>query len=117
MGFALRHVADLEIAFAEFLRGLRPGGQVLLLAVTRPRSAIARLLVRRSLRRVVPLVVRVTTRSSQTGLLMKYYWDTITACVPAVTIVAVMRESGFVDVGRQAYGGILREYVGRKPAG
>jgi demethylmenaquinone methyltransferase/2-methoxy-6-polyprenyl-1,4-benzoquinol methylase len=46
---------------------------------------------------------------------MKYYWDTIAECVPAETIVAVMRESGFVDVGRRVYGGILSEYVGRKP--
>jgi demethylmenaquinone methyltransferase/2-methoxy-6-polyprenyl-1,4-benzoquinol methylase len=115
MGFALRHVAHLEVAFAEFLRVLKPGGQVLLLEVTRPRSAIVRLLVRLYLQRVVPLVVRVTTRSNQTGLLMKYYWDTIAECVPAETIVAVMRESGFVDVGRRVYGGILSEYVGRKP--
>ena len=47
---------------------------------------------------------------------MKYYWDTIDECVPAETILAVMRESGFVDVNRNVYGGVLSEYVGRKPA-
>ena len=116
MGFALRHVADLEIAFAECLRVLRPGGQVLLLEVTRPRSTAVRILVRLYLERVVPLVMRVTGRSGQAGLLMKYYWATIAECVSAETILAVMRESGFVDVDRKVFGGILSEYVGRKPA-
>jgi len=116
MGFALRHVADLEVAFAECLRVLRPGGQALLLEVTRPRPTAVRILLRLYLQRVVPLVMRMTTRSGQPGLLMKYYWDTIAECVPAETILAVMRESGFVDVDRKVYGGMLSEYVGRKPA-
>lgn len=116
MGFALRHVADLEIAFAECLRVLKPGGQVLLLEVTRPRSTAVRILVRLYLERVVPLVMRATGRSGQAGLLMKYYWATIAECVPAETILAVMRESGFVDVDRKVLGGMLSEYVGRKPA-
>ena len=116
MGFALRHVADLEVAFAECLRVLKPGGQVLLLEVTRPRSTAVRALVRVYLERVVPLVMRATGRRGETGLLMKYYWATIAGCVPAETIVAVMRESGFVDVDRKVFGGVLSEYVGRKPA-
>ena len=28
MGYALRHVGDLNLAFAEYLRVLRPGGRV-----------------------------------------------------------------------------------------
>jgi demethylmenaquinone methyltransferase/2-methoxy-6-polyprenyl-1,4-benzoquinol methylase len=116
MGFALRHVGDLEIAFAECLRVLKPGGRVLLLEVTRPRSAAVRTLVRLYVRRVVPLILRLTTRSSQPGLLMKYYWDTIAECVPAETILDVMRDAGFVEVDRKLSGGILSEYVGSKPA-
>ena len=39
MGYALRHVSDLHVAFREYRRVLRPGGIVLLLEVSRPRSA------------------------------------------------------------------------------
>jgi demethylmenaquinone methyltransferase/2-methoxy-6-polyprenyl-1,4-benzoquinol methylase len=115
MGFALRHVADLEVAFGEYLRVLKPGGRVLLLEVTRPRSAVGRSLVRVYLRQIMPLVMRLTTRSAQPGLLMKYYWDTIAECVPPETILAVMRGSGFVQVDRKVFGGIFSEYVGTKP--
>lgn len=115
MGFALRHVADLEVAFGEYLRVLKPGGRVLLLEITRPRSAVGRWLVRLYLHRVMPLVMRLTTRSAQPGLLMKYYWDTIAECVPPETILEVMRDRGFVQVGRRLFGGIFSEYVGTKP--
>src|SRR5262249_27965631 len=36
MGFALRHVADLDGAFQEYRRVLKPGGRVLLLELSRP---------------------------------------------------------------------------------
>lgn len=114
MGFALRHVADLEVAFAEYLRVLKPGGRVLLLEVTRPRTAFGRAVMRVYLKQVIPAVMKVTTRSDQPGLLMKYYWDTIAECVPPETILEAMRASGFVDVGRKVFGGIFSEYVGAK---
>jgi demethylmenaquinone methyltransferase/2-methoxy-6-polyprenyl-1,4-benzoquinol methylase len=42
MGYALRHVADLGVAFAEYRRVLRPGGRVLLLEIGRPEGRVAR---------------------------------------------------------------------------
>ena len=41
MGYALRHVADLEAAFAEYYRVLRPGGVVVLLEIARPTSRLS----------------------------------------------------------------------------
>jgi demethylmenaquinone methyltransferase/2-methoxy-6-polyprenyl-1,4-benzoquinol methylase len=115
MGFALRHVATLETAFAEYRRVLKPGGRLLLLEVSRPRSAAIRWLIRVYFQRVLPGLIRIATRNPDAPLLMEYYWDTIAECVPPETILAALRQSGFVDVEHRLLAGCLSEYVARKP--
>jgi demethylmenaquinone methyltransferase/2-methoxy-6-polyprenyl-1,4-benzoquinol methylase len=115
MGFALRHVEDLEIAFREYRRVLKPGGRVLLLEVSRPRSRVMRWVIRNHFQRVLPWLTRITTRSEPAELLMKFYWDTIDQCVPPETILDVLRRSGFVDVKRRVYCDFMSEYVAAKP--
>lgn len=117
MGFALRHVTDLGVAFREYLRVLRPGGRILLLEVSRPASRVVRGMVRTYLQRVLPLIMRVTTGSPPAELLMKYYWDTIDRCVPPETILEVLGRTGFVQVRRHVLAGVLSEYVGEKQRG
>jgi len=115
MGFALRHVPDLEAAFGEYRRVLRPGGRLLLLEVSRPPSPLPRWLIRVHFQHVLPLMTRISTRSEPAELLMKYYWDTIDRCVPPETILDVLRRSGYVDVERRVFFGFLSEYVAAKP--
>src|SRR5688572_32972422 len=115
MGFALRHVATLETAFAEYRRVLKPGGRVLLLEVSRPRSAVTRWVIRVYFQRVLPRLIRLATRNPDARLLMKYYWDTIDECVPPAMILAALRQSGFVEVHYRVVGGCLSEYVAVKP--
>jgi demethylmenaquinone methyltransferase/2-methoxy-6-polyprenyl-1,4-benzoquinol methylase len=115
MGFALRHVEDLEIAFSEYRRVLKPGGRVLLLEVSRPRSRVMRWVIRNHFQRILPWLTRDTTRSEPAELLMKFYWDTIDRCVPPETILDVLRRNGFVDVKRRVYCGFMSEYVAAKP--
>ena len=115
MGFALRHVADLEVAFREYRRVLRPGGCLLLLEVSRPSSPVSRRLVQVHLQRVLPLLARISTRSEPPQLLMRYYWDTIDRCVPPATILETMRRAGFADIERRGFFGFLNEYVAAKP--
>jgi demethylmenaquinone methyltransferase/2-methoxy-6-polyprenyl-1,4-benzoquinol methylase len=115
MGFALRHVATLETAFAEYRRVLKPGGRLLLLEVSRPRSAVTRWAMRVYLQEVMPRLIRVATRNPHAPLLMEYYWDTIAECVPHATILAALRQTGFVDVEHRMIGGCFSEYLARKP--
>ena len=115
MGFALRHVATLETAFAEYRRVLKPGGRVLLLEVSRPRSAMTRWVMRVYFQRLLPRLIRIATRDPHAPLLMEYYWDTIAECVPHATILAALRQTGFVAVEHRMFGGCISEYVARKP--
>ena len=115
MGYALRHVADLGAAFAEYARVLRPGGRVMLLEITRPGGRLGRAILRFYMGTLVPLVTRWMQRSLHSETLMRYYWDTIDQCVRPETILASLRAAGFTDVRRDISFGIFSEYTGRKP--
>jgi demethylmenaquinone methyltransferase/2-methoxy-6-polyprenyl-1,4-benzoquinol methylase len=111
MGYALRHVPDLENAFREYHRVLRPGGRVLLLEITAPASRVGRALCALYLARVVPALTRIATGSADAEALTRYYWDTIVECVPPAVILAALRAAGFSDAQRRTFGPLLSEYV------
>ncbi|MEP6608054.1 MAG: class I SAM-dependent methyltransferase [Burkholderiaceae bacterium] len=115
MGYALRHVADLHAVFTEFFRVLRPGGRACVLEITRPRSVFAMRALRVYMRTIVPALARVVGRSRDMPQLMRYYWDSIEACVPPQEVVEQMRAAGFASVTRHVVLGIFSEYVGVKP--
>jgi len=117
MGYALRHVNDIDAAAREYFRVLKPGGRVCLLEITRPRSRVALFALRVYMKGVVPLLTRLLTRRAETVKLMEYYWDTIAACVPPETILAALTRAGFSAVRRHTELGIFSEYVGAKPVG
>jgi demethylmenaquinone methyltransferase / 2-methoxy-6-polyprenyl-1,4-benzoquinol methylase len=116
MGFALRHVSDIAAVFAEYFRVLRPGGRVCILEITRPEGALARAALKAYMRGIVPLVARVVGRRDETAILMRYYWDTIEACVPPAAVTAALTAAGFEDVDRYVELGIFSEYRARRPA-
>ena len=116
MGYALRHVTDLGVAFRECRRVLKPGGRLLVLEISLPNSGAGQRVFRVYFERVLPLLTRISTRSAQAELLMKYYWDTIAHCVPSDRIIDVLNTSGFTGVTRRVRGGMLNEYVALKPA-
>jgi demethylmenaquinone methyltransferase/2-methoxy-6-polyprenyl-1,4-benzoquinol methylase len=119
MGFALRHVSDLAVVFAEFLRVLRPGGRVCILEIVRPASRLGLHALRLYMRHGIPWLARLTGRTAggapDTHTLWRYYWDSIEACVPPTRVMAALQDAGFVDVTQHLELGIFSEYVGRKP--
>jgi len=115
MGYALRHVSDLAVAFREFFRVLQPGGTVLILEITRPAGRIGRALLKAYLRGVVPALTRLVAHSADMPVLMRYYWDTIEACVPPESVLGTLAHAGFGDVRRSVELGFLSEYRATKP--
>jgi demethylmenaquinone methyltransferase/2-methoxy-6-polyprenyl-1,4-benzoquinol methylase len=114
MGYALRHIDDLHVAFAEFRRVLRPGGRLLLLEITRPEGTLGRLALKAYMRTWVPLAARWVSRSGEkTSRLWRYYWDTIEACVEPAQVQAALAGAGLVDVRRHLELGLFSEYTAR----
>ncbi len=116
MGFALRHVEDLATAFAEFHRVLKPGGRACVLEITRPQSGWARAMQKVYMRRVVPWMAARLASHRDTPELMRYYYDTIEACVAPEVVMAALRLAGFAEVVRNVEMGIFSAYGARKPA-
>jgi demethylmenaquinone methyltransferase/2-methoxy-6-polyprenyl-1,4-benzoquinol methylase len=46
---------------------------------------------------------------------MRYYWETIDACVPAEKIMEILARTGFTGIERKVWGTIQTEYVASKP--
>ena len=115
MGYALRHVEDLNLLFREFHRVLKPGGRVLILEITRPESRLGFAIGAFYMDRVLPAVTRLLTRNEDAGRLLKFYWATIAECVPPDTILAALSAAGLTEVRRLKTGSMLSDYSGSKP--
>jgi demethylmenaquinone methyltransferase/2-methoxy-6-polyprenyl-1,4-benzoquinol methylase len=116
MGYALRHVSDLQVAFGEFFRVLRPGGRLCLLEITPPNGTLSRALLKAYLHGFVTAVAAMISRHRDMPDLMRYHWDTIAACVPPAAIISALTGAGFVDVERRVELRIFSEYRARKGA-
>ena len=115
MGFALRHVADLDALFAEIHRVLRPGGKACVLELTRPASPMVASPLRVFMTGVVPAIARLRRRHEHARALMQFFWDTIDACVPPESVLAALGRAGFPGPKRTVSLGMFSDYTGRKP--
>jgi demethylmenaquinone methyltransferase/2-methoxy-6-polyprenyl-1,4-benzoquinol methylase len=114
MGYALRHVTSLEEAFGEYHRVLKPGGQLLILEVTKPQGRIGAFLFRAYFGRLYPFLTRLFTRSRVASDMMAYYWETMDACVPPAAVLESLRSAGFTSAKRAGLLGLFSEYTAVK---
>ena len=110
MGYALRHVTTLERAFYEYHRVLAKGGKVLLLEITKPSSRIGTAVLKVYFKGLYPWLARLFTGSKDAEDLLKYYWETIEACVRPALILEALSGAGFKQVKRDSLFGMLSEY-------
>ncbi|HJU72010.1 MAG TPA: class I SAM-dependent methyltransferase [Paucimonas sp.] len=110
MGYALRHISDLSVAFAEFHRVLKPGGRLCILEITCPEKPFRKMLLKAYIKGVVPTLARLASRSGNTSLLWRYYWDTIEACAAPASVMHTLKNAGFANVDRYLELGVFSEY-------
>ncbi|MES2955513.1 MAG: class I SAM-dependent methyltransferase [Pseudomonadota bacterium] len=115
MGYALRHISDLSVAFEEFQRVLKPGGRLCILEITQAKSAPGRWLLKTYMRSVIPLLTRIVSRQKSTATIWRYYWDSIEACVPPQQVMATLGAAGLVQVRQHLEVGVFSEYQAIKP--
>ncbi len=110
MGYALRHVITLDQAFREYHRVLATGGKVLLLEITKPANRVGAAVLGAYFMRLYAWLARRFTGSVAAQDLVKYYWETIDACVRPELILETLRQTGFSQVKRDSRLGMLSEY-------
>jgi demethylmenaquinone methyltransferase/2-methoxy-6-polyprenyl-1,4-benzoquinol methylase len=114
MGYALRHVTSLEQTFREFDRVLKPNGKLLILEVTKPNGWLGSRLFRLYFSRIYPGMTYLFTRSGDAREMMRYYWETMDACVPPESVLAALRDAGLTRVTRNVELGLFSEYSAEK---
>jgi demethylmenaquinone methyltransferase/2-methoxy-6-polyprenyl-1,4-benzoquinol methylase len=114
MGYAIRHVVDLDACLREFHRVLRPGGTVLLLEVSSPRRPLYRTILARYFGGTLPVLSRWITRQPKVRTLMTYHWETMENCVAPEIIQDTMQRAGFTGLRYEGWFDLFRSYAGQR---
>lgn len=111
-GFLLRNVSDLDGAFREFVRLLKPGGRLVCLEITHPPRVLAPLFSV-YFGRVVPILGSLLTGESNA---YRYLPESLGPLPDARCLATMLQEAGLEDVSFRRLGmGTVAVHVGRRP--
>ena len=112
-GYLMRNVGDLDRAWHEPLRVLKPGGRVVCLDTTPPRPSLLSPFIRLHLKFVIPTIGRLVTGASDA---YRYLPDTTAGFLSAESLALRMRQAGFEGVAFEFHlFGTHPIHSGRKP--
>jgi demethylmenaquinone methyltransferase / 2-methoxy-6-polyprenyl-1,4-benzoquinol methylase len=111
-GFAMRNVVDIESAFREMARVVKPGGRVVCLEVGRPRFAPARVFHGLYTRKIIPVLGKLVAGDADAYTYLPCSMDRFP---PPHELARIMRAAGLRDVSfRQLTFGAVAVHVGLK---
>ncbi len=115
-GYAIRYASDLDAAFCEIHRVLRPGGRMVVLEMIAPRPGWRRSLIARGIRDVGAPVLGLFCGSGAVRDLMRHFWDSVSSFDSPDVVTDRLRACGFDEVEYRHVGGLLGEFRATRPA-